>query len=195
MNYYISDLHLFHGNAIQFDDRPFESMEDMLAQIYNNWNERVTNGDNVYILGDISFRGKNEDLIAYVSKLKGHKHLILGNHDDVSDYRYRQLFEEVVEYKELQDSANKQSYRLVLFHYPILSWKNMSRGEILLYGHTHDSAEDAYYQKCLSKMKGEGCYHLPEDGVHAYNVGCMKPYMNYTPRTLQEILDGAKSER
>lgn len=190
MNYYISDLHLFHGNAIVFDNRPFESVEDMLAQIYNNWNERVTNADNVYILGDISFRGKNEDLIAYVSKLKGHKHLILGNHDDVSDYRYKQLFEEVTDYKEMQDSANGKKYRLVLFHYPILSWKNMSRGTILLYGHTHNSKEDEYYQDCLKNMRDADCYHIPEEGVKAMNVGCMKPYMNYTPRTLQEILDG-----
>ena len=26
MKYYISDLHLFHENAIRFDQRPFESV-------------------------------------------------------------------------------------------------------------------------------------------------------------------------
>ena len=26
MNYYISDLHLFHANCIQFDKRPFEDL-------------------------------------------------------------------------------------------------------------------------------------------------------------------------
>ena len=29
MNYYISDLHLFHENLIRFDNRPFKSMEEM----------------------------------------------------------------------------------------------------------------------------------------------------------------------
>ena len=29
MNYYISDLHLFHEAAIRFDDRPFRDLEEM----------------------------------------------------------------------------------------------------------------------------------------------------------------------
>lgn len=28
MNYYISDLHLFHEAAIRFDDRPFRDLEE-----------------------------------------------------------------------------------------------------------------------------------------------------------------------
>ena len=93
MNYYISDMHLFHENSIKFDNRPFENIGDMHEVMRTKWNNKITNGDTVYILGDISFRGKNENLIAYVSTLKGHKVLVRGNHDDVSDYRYRQLFE------------------------------------------------------------------------------------------------------
>ena len=76
MKYYISDLHLFHENAIKFDNRPFSSIPEMHDAILKNWNDRVTNGDYVYILGDISMRGKNEDLIAFVAKLKGRKVLV-----------------------------------------------------------------------------------------------------------------------
>ena len=54
MKYYISDLHLFHENAIEFDHRPFTSLQEMHNAILKNWNERVTNGDMVYILGDVS---------------------------------------------------------------------------------------------------------------------------------------------
>ena len=64
MNYYISDLHLFHDNSIRFDNRPFDNLEDMHETIRNKWNGKITNGDTVYILGDISFRGKNENSIA-----------------------------------------------------------------------------------------------------------------------------------
>ena len=39
--------------------------------VLKNWNGRVTNGDFVYLLGDMSLRGKNEDLIAFVTRLKG----------------------------------------------------------------------------------------------------------------------------
>lgn len=63
MNYYISDMHLFHENSIRFDNRPFVNLDDMHETIKTKWNSKITNGDNVYILGDISFRGKTEDLI------------------------------------------------------------------------------------------------------------------------------------
>ena len=49
MKYYISDLHLFHENAIAFDPRPFASLQEMHDTILKNWNDRVTNGDMVYI--------------------------------------------------------------------------------------------------------------------------------------------------
>lgn len=104
MNYYISDLHLFHENSIKFDDRPFCDLEEMHKGIKDKWNSKITNGDTVYILGDVCFRGKSDDLIAYVSTLKGHKILVKGNHDDVSDYRYQQLFDEICDYKEIHDS-------------------------------------------------------------------------------------------
>lgn len=44
-----------------------------------NWNSRVTDRDDVYILGDFSH--KSEDSIQYLRQLKGQKHLIIGNHD------------------------------------------------------------------------------------------------------------------
>lgn len=42
MNYYISDLHLFHKNVTDegtnFDNRPFKTMEEMHKTIKENWN-------------------------------------------------------------------------------------------------------------------------------------------------------------
>ena len=48
-------------------------------------------------------RGTNEELIALVAQLKGRKVLIKGNHDDVSDMRYKNIFEEIYDYKEITD--------------------------------------------------------------------------------------------
>lgn len=73
MNYYISDLHLFHEAAIRFDDRPFRDLEEMHTEIVKRWNEKVNNGDTVYILGDVSMRGKNENLIALGGNPEGKK--------------------------------------------------------------------------------------------------------------------------
>lgn len=191
MNYYINDLHLLHENVLRFDNRPFNTIEQMQEIIVNNLNRKVTNGDTVYLLGDVSMRGKKEDLISLVASLKGKKVLVKGNHDDVSDYRYQQLFYEVVDYKEIHDAVDGQNYDLVLCHYPIFSWKKMGRGTILLYGQTHDSEEDRYYQKCLSEMNSNECRHTHDKDVVAINVGCMKPWMNYEPRSLKELLENA----
>ena len=65
-------------------------------------------------------RVTNEELIALVAQLKGRKILIKGNHDDVSDIRYKNIFEEIYDYKEITDYADKDAYKLVLSHYPIL---------------------------------------------------------------------------
>lgn len=188
MNYYISDLHLFHKNAIQFDKRPFGSIEEMHETIKKKWNNKVTNEDTVYILGDVSFRGKKEELIDYISSLKGRKILIKGNHDHMTDERYYQLFEEVCDYKEIQDSVNGKNYNLILSHYPIFSWKRMGKGFILLYGHTHNSAEDDYYQKCLAEMVDNDSRGIYKTEVMAINVGCMKPWMEYEPKGVEEIV-------
>ena len=198
MNYYISDLHFFSKNqtaeGLNFDNRPFKNVDEMHETILNNWNSRVTNGDTVYILGDISNRGKNEDLIALVAKLKGKKVLIVGNHEDIRDYRYKQLFHAIYDYLEITDHADKQPYKLVLCHYPILMWNGQHNGTILLYGHLHDSIEEAYFKKCLSEMNGgEFAIRRPhEKEIVAINVGCMMPYIGFTPRTLGEILDKNK---
>lgn len=91
MKYYISDLHLFHKNVTgegnNFDNRPFDTLEEMHKYIKEKWNRKITNGDTVYILGDVALRGINTKLIALVVKLKGNKILIKGNHDDVRDLR------------------------------------------------------------------------------------------------------------
>ena len=195
MNYYISDLHLFCNSQTQagvnFDKRPFANVEEMHAHFLSLWNTKVTNADTVYILGDIALRGRHTPLVGFVSQLKGKKVLVKGNHDDVSDYRYTKLFEEIVDYKELTDSVKGQAYKLVLSHYPILMWKDQHRGSILLYGHTHNTVEDAFFQKCIAEMNADEALNLRRRGgkrIHAINVGACMPWINYEPRTLEEIL-------
>ena len=80
MIYYISDLHFGHRNVIAMDGRPFESIEEMDATLIRLWNERVTDEDDVYIVGDFAYRN-NYTATWYLRQLKGRKHLIIGNHD------------------------------------------------------------------------------------------------------------------
>ena len=132
MNYFIGDLHLFNrnqtGEGVNYDGRPFATVAEMNQYILEHWNAKITNGDTVYILGDMAMRGRNEALIALVAQLKGQKILFRGNHDDLSDYRYQKLFADITDYREISESFGGQSYKLCLMHYPILMWNGQHRG-------------------------------------------------------------------
>lgn len=80
MRHFTSDLHFGHKNVIGFCNRPFESVEDMEQKLINNWNDYVSQTDEIYILGDMFFCGsiKAKEIL---KQLNGKKILILGNHD------------------------------------------------------------------------------------------------------------------
>lgn len=111
-------MHLFNRNQTDegrnYDGRPFATVEEMNQYILERWNAKINNGDTVYILGDMAMRGKNNALLALVAQLKGKKILFRGNHDDLSDYRYQRLFEEVTDYREIADSFDGKTYNLYL---------------------------------------------------------------------------------
>lgn len=194
MNYYIGDLHI--GCTNKYEGRTLE--HDKL--ILENWNRVVHQNDNVYLLGDIGRFGNNRDneyLCRYLSVLKGRKHWILGNHDNTKDARINQLFVEICDYKEIIDNYSGLNYKLVLSHHPIFVWNGCYKGWLHLYGHTHNNTDEKLYQESLKKLR-ELCREENIKGFqiknppYASNVGAMVNYMNYTPRTLQEILENSK---
>lgn len=177
--FYISDLHIGHKNIIEFDQRPFYNINDMKQTITNNWNSVVTKNDDVYILGDMFWR--NDDAAEVLPKLKGNKHLILGNHDRVNA-EMEKHFVSIEPYKEIKDNDR----HVVLSHYPIAHWKNADYGAIHLYGHIHDGRDNRPFNEYVTVMKKRGFPY------QCYNVGAMIWYMNYTPRTLDEIIYAAE---
>ena len=195
INYYISDLHI--GCINKHDNRTLE--HDKI--IIENWNKKVNNNDTVYILGDIGRLGNNKDnayICSIISQLKGKsKILVVGNHDvkGLKDNRISQLFTEITPYKEITDNFNGMNHNIVLSHYPILFWNNQHKGWIHLYGHVHKSEEWQKYKECLNNVNDyfadrelKGYTDCPQ--AKAYNVGAMLEYMDYTPRTLKEIIEG-----
>ena len=183
MNYYIADMHFTHPACIDFDHRPFESVGEMDEAMITNWNARVTQEDSVYVLGDAFFKNEEKSQ-AILRRLNGHKHLIRGNHDRVNG-KLGPLWESIQPYLELVDEGK----HLILCHYPMPFYNRAHCGSIMLYGHVHNSIEWELLESCKKE-----CAELtiPCDMI---NVGCMMPYINYTPRTLQEILAGNGIER
>ena len=78
MIFYTADLH-FHYEPF-LPSRPFDTVENMDRQLIHRWNEAVSEEDTVYVVGDV---GYNRGLVPgdALSRLRGHKHLIRGNHD------------------------------------------------------------------------------------------------------------------
>ena len=184
MNFYISDMHWFHknvtGEGSNFDNRPYQTMAEMHADMKRKWNDKVGNADHVYILGDMTWK-VNDESIGLISTLKGNKHLILGNHDSTGVLRFRQLFNEIVPYKVIDDNANGANHRLVLSHFPIANWNGMKRGWLQLYGHVHNTEWEQDFQNYLDAMEKK--YN---ERYIARNVGCM--LWDYVPVSLSEIL-------
>lgn len=184
MDYFIADMHLGHENIIIHDNRPFGSIVEHDQAIIENWNDQVWNPtDDVYVLGDVSWY-KTTETIRIIKELNGRKHLIVGNHDKklIKNSEFCNLFEEIVDYKEISIAKDKG---LVLCHYPIPCFNHHFYGWVHLYGHVHNSHEWSMMEQIrfeIENIQGNLC--------NMYNVGCMMPYMDYAPRTLEEIVEG-----
>lgn len=149
MIYFTSDLHLGHSNVLKLCNRPFETIEEMDEKIIENWNKKVTNADTVYILGDVMFRNKKAPE-EYLSRLKGKKHLIRGNHD-------RTWMKKVDIDKYFLSNENLAfmsdgKHRITMCHYPMMSWPHMSTDGYMIHGHIHANT-NADYWPLIEKTK------------------------------------------
>lgn len=181
-NYYISDLHLGHSNALCFDSRPFSTLEEQDEQIIQNINSVVTPQDNLYFLGDISWYSP-EKTIELLNQINcKNRFLVIGNHDRIAkDSHVKKLFQGIYDLKRINDNGRI----VVLCHYPLAVWDQSHRGSYHLYGHVHRNVAD-------NGMNDTHTILNHPEMKNAYNVGCMLDYMHYTPKTLDEIIQGAK---
>lgn len=169
MNLYTADLHFGHRSVINFDHRPFADVEEMDRMLIYFWNNRVSKDDQVYILGDFAYHNeKSEEW--YLRQLKGHKHLIIGNHDG------RLLKNDIA--MSYFDSAEKmmhvsdQGVEICLCHFPIAEWNGYYKGHSHIYGHIHNKQDETW--------------EFMKTRKNSYNAGCM--LYGYTPVSLREML-------
>ena len=170
MIYYISDIHFGHRNVIGMDNRPFETIEEMDEILIHRWNERVIDEDDVYIVGDFAYRnGRTADW--YLKRLKGRKHLIIGNHDlaTLRNAKAMELFASVEKMNMVIDNGRMVS----LCHYPVAEWNGKRHGGFHVHGHIHCRRDDVY-----TFMSRFDC---------ALNAGCM--INDYRPATLDELIE------
>ena len=84
--FFSSDQHFGHKAILKFEKRPFKTIEEMNSKLIKYHNERVKKEDEIYLLGDLLFRGKPKD---YLEKMNGIKVHVLGNHDRNNKHKGR----------------------------------------------------------------------------------------------------------
>ncbi len=181
--FYIADWHYDHRDIIFVDNRPFASVSEMNHQMIERWNRTVTPNDIVYILGDM-FACSQKDAALILGQLHGTKVLIKGNHDLCDHPAFSHHFQSIADYMEIEDHGQT----VVLCHYPIPCFNNHFDGWYHLYGHVHMGFEWELTLQAQKAMEDRG--HL----CQMYNVGAMLPWMDYTPRTLDQIVKMAKND-
>lgn len=133
--YTISDLHLNHGNIIDYCDRPFEDADEMNAALRHNWNSRVDDSDTVIFLGDLAVWSTGETK-EWVDRLNGDFVFVIGNHDSIEDP------DEMPFTAVKNHTTTHNGFEFYCEHYPAdvpddADWWN-------LYGHHHNNNLDAY---------------------------------------------------
>lgn len=101
-------------------------MDQIMIQ---RWNARVAVQDVVYHVGDFAFGDHNE----YLSKLKGHKVLILGNHDHPKDIKRAKGWQSMHDMLTIKINGKD----IVLCHYAMRTWNKRNYGALHFYGHSH----------------------------------------------------------
>ena len=167
MIYYIADTHFGDGRVMLLAHRPFDTSEQMSCGIIRRWNCKVSEDDEVYVLGDFAI--SDDVALEILPKLKGKKHLLRGNHDRVLE-KGLTLFCSVSEIESIDDDGRM----VVLCHYPFLSYENSIYGAFHVFGHIHNNPNDIAFeiQKNLPKS-----LHAGADVI------------DFEPRTLDELLE------
>lgn len=175
---FIADLHFGHRNVISFDNRPFSSIEEMDKYIISKWNSVVQPEDTTYILGDISYHYESRTM-EILNELQGTKILIKGNHDRNWNW-HKRFYEVYPSYHEIKLDNNF----IVLSHYPIHFFNKHYYDAYMFYGHVHNSKEWYMVEEYKRYLEAK------DIKCNMFNVGCMMPYIDYTPKTFEEIING-----
>ncbi|MBQ6173655.1 MAG: metallophosphoesterase [Clostridia bacterium] len=169
MIYFTADTHFGHEAVIHMCGRPFDTLEEMNEALIANWNSRVKGTDTIYILGDLFFRC--EDPEAILRRLKGRKHLLLGNHDSswIRRVDLRHCFVRVE--RLIEEGINETG--MTLCHYPLLTWRHQKRS-FMIHGHLHRKTSDDFWPLLCARER-------------TLNAGV--DINGYRPVTLEELIE------
>lgn len=142
--FFTADLHLGHSNIIRYCDRPFKDIDEMNEYIIESWNSVVRESSSVYLLGDVAMRN-NDRLGDLLDALHGQITLIKGNHDDGVINKHKRRFNAMKRMHEIRvvdPDAYQGRRKIILCHYPMITWNGSHHGTWHLHGHCHGTLPD-----------------------------------------------------
>ena len=134
----IADPHFFHASPDRADGiirmcgRPYANGREMNDAMASAWRKVVRKDDDIIVVGDFAHRADPAELKRLFESLPGRKHLIVGNHDgpDTLSLGWQSIHHLCC--------TSIDSTRVVLCHYPMISWPGSRKPTTLqLYGHHH----------------------------------------------------------
>lgn len=173
--FWTADQHYGHANIIKFCNRPFSSVDEMNAEMTRRHNEVVSKQDIVYCMGDFTL---GPDAMRYLSGLNGKWRFVLGGHDKRWAKKFpwaEGQYELLPPIHEISLGRNAIPPKLVLCHYPLLSWEASYHGSWNLHGHNHMSGDPiatAYDDR-------------DEMGNQALRINVGVDYWDFYPMTLE----------
>lgn len=138
MIYFSSDHHIGHDNIIRFCNRPFKDITDMNNHCIEMWNNTIGPEDEIYYLGDFSYKISKRNAKYFLQQLNGKKYMIKGNHDRteyLNNFKNINLIEWWDYSHDLTYEHNGKSYNFSLSHYP--HYPAGGSDTICLHGHVH----------------------------------------------------------
>lgn len=109
----------------------------MNETLIHNINSVAKKDDTIWFLGDFGFFKETQDYDVIRSRIICENiNIIWGNHDHKNKIRH--CFKEA--HEQVLIKVNGQ--RIVLNHYPMLSWENDNKGAWMLHGHCHGNMND-----------------------------------------------------
>ncbi len=137
--WFTSDTHYGHANVIKYSNRRFGTLQEMDEKMIANWNAVVKPGDLVYHLGDFSF-ADDARTVEIVKQLAGQKYLVYGNHD--KRQRKNRDFTNQWQWTRDLTQIEVEGQKIVLCHFPMLTWNQSHHGSWQLHGHCHGTLPD-----------------------------------------------------
>lgn len=133
MIYVTADHHNHHDPIIEMCNRPFRTGHQMHKEMIRRYNEKVTDSDTAYFIGDYSLSKDKEPIRRLLEKMNGQKHLILGNHDYLDPFIYTEIgFISVHTSLEIKTEFGD----FILVHDPAIS--QIDRSKRFLCAHIHN---------------------------------------------------------